>query len=237
MVRSAWSRISVEATVRHQQMTTVDKAARNSSVLINNAEAMNQLLSLISRTDDSAITFEVTRLFVNIARSLASCALPDRQEAFIRISNDTIISALVDMLRKGRQYPVVVNESIIALALLSTFGPRGTGRSDGIVTLISVSSILRDLQFLPSASASEETPSNRSGLEILCSIIAPNSNDESLSAEVQANALTLLDQLGKEECKEADNMRMNIRRNIETLQERGHLPSPGVSALLAAWYR
>lgn len=79
---------------------------------------MDQLLKLFSRSDDQAIKFEVTRVFVNIARSL-SVPPHNQGEAYHHLHDERIIATLTWMLRIGAEYPVLVNEAIIALALVA----------------------------------------------------------------------------------------------------------------------
>ena len=85
-----------------------------------------QLLDLISRSDDAAIRFETTRVFVNIVTSLASVSRDDLGKTLNRLVDESVISVFIRLLQDARQYPVLVNEAIIALSLLAAFGPSGT---------------------------------------------------------------------------------------------------------------
>ena len=102
--------------------TFTDVAATNSTRFIVDGHAPYQLLELFMRSDDRATKFEATRVFVNVTRSLSASRFP---ESFAETS-EKFVAAFTWMLVTGRQYPVLVNEAIIALALLATFGPSET---------------------------------------------------------------------------------------------------------------
>ncbi|ORX40511.1 armadillo-type protein [Kockovaella imperatae] len=74
------------------------------------------LLALMTRTDDQALRFEATRIYVNVIRSLS-------QQGEVAKVNDQVIGYLSEMIRLGHQLPVLINEGIIALTLISTFTP------------------------------------------------------------------------------------------------------------------
>lgn len=94
-------------------------SATNASVFINNTHAVAQLCDLLDRCEDPAIVFEGTRVFVNVARAGAAAKLDER-----------IIRHLVKMLVNGTEYPVLLGEAIIALALVAQFGSRETVRAE-----------------------------------------------------------------------------------------------------------
>lgn len=85
---------------------------------------------MISRTDDPAIKMESTRIFVNCIRTLAG---GDQSSALGPFATQRVVASLTEMLRTADQYPVLVNEALVALALLVTFG----GESAGEVVLVS----------------------------------------------------------------------------------------------------
>lgn len=96
--------------------------ATNSIAFIADPAAVDQLCALIERTDDPAIRFEGTRVFVNIARSAS--AYKDTMNC---LATPRIVGYLARMLYDGREYPVLLNEAIISLAIVVSFGPPGTG--------------------------------------------------------------------------------------------------------------
>jgi len=101
--------------------------AENAARFVNNEDAVAQLLALINRTTDQAIEFEGTRIFVNAIKSLASHNTLDiDRSCLIRLADPMIISCLSKMVKKAEKYPILVNDAIIGLTLLATFGPAGT---------------------------------------------------------------------------------------------------------------
>lgn len=95
------------------------------------------ILSLISRTNDVRLQCEATRLLVNIVRSLYSSrsitspvtpsalgglemGLAKAKARSIIESNEGVVEAISEIVRTGEKYPMLVNEGIVALTLLST---------------------------------------------------------------------------------------------------------------------
>ncbi|KAK6909070.1 hypothetical protein I203_103081 [Kwoniella mangroviensis CBS 8507] len=81
------------------------------------AQPLDPLLDLIKRAEDPALTFECTRLLVNIIKSLSLA-----KEPLNPVADQRIVDALVRMLVDGAQYMILQSESVIALTLLATFG-------------------------------------------------------------------------------------------------------------------
>ncbi|WVQ94852.1 hypothetical protein IAU59_001935 [Kwoniella sp. CBS 9459] len=99
-------------------------------------QSLDPILALMKRTDDPAIRFECTRIFVNIIKSLAAAPatdpdpdpVQDPHECQVSMADsahqlDRTVQPLVDMLRDAGEYPVLQQEAVIALALLATFSP------------------------------------------------------------------------------------------------------------------
>lgn len=95
------------------------------------------VLALIKRTNDVRLRCEATRLIVNLVRSLYSsrsitspitpAAVNGLELSIVKNKAKQIlehsaeaVDALNEMLRTGEKYPILVNESIVALTLLST---------------------------------------------------------------------------------------------------------------------
>ena len=116
-------------------------ANANGTILSSNGP-LDIVLDLIARTSDVRLKSEATRLLVNVirslysARSIASPVTPSalgglemgiaksRARAILEKSDKTA-EAISEMLRTGEKYPVLVNEAIVALTLLSTTEPGG----------------------------------------------------------------------------------------------------------------
>ncbi len=176
----------------------------------------------------------MTRIFVNIIRSLSSVPRDERGDTFTRLSDERIIASLTRMLRTGGQYPVLTNEPIIALALLATFGS-GTRELSEIRGLTSGVTILHSLSLPRSPTEKSDGPVPETGLRALCSIVAPDDEDESVTHEIQANAVTLLDQLGKEVGMEADDMRSIVVEATMGAQNAGRPMASGLMDMVEIW--
>ena len=103
-----------------------------------------QILNLIKRTDNVAVKSEGTRVIVNIIKTLwlgdnrstsSEITSPTvmsgnseeilekqqkRQTAIRTIIASDVVSVLTGLIARSRRHPVLVNEAIIALSLLST---------------------------------------------------------------------------------------------------------------------
>jgi hypothetical protein len=109
-------------------MFSSDKIARNSSEFVRHPKALDEVLALIKRTDDPNIGYEATRIFVNATKSLSG-ENSKYSDEIARLSQRDIISSIVDLLRRTARWPLLINDSIISLTLLATFGLQGTGTS------------------------------------------------------------------------------------------------------------
>lgn len=101
------------------------------------ASPLNDILSLIQRTNDVRLQCEATRLLINIVRSLYSSrsitspvtpsALDGLEMGLAKVraksvieSSEGVVEAISEIIRTGEKYPILVNEGIVALTLLST---------------------------------------------------------------------------------------------------------------------
>lgn len=99
--------------------------------------SLSGILSLISRTNDVRLQCEATRLLINIVRSLYSSrsitspvtpsalgglemGLAKGKARSIIEGSEGVVDAISEIVRTGEKYPILVNESIVALTLLST---------------------------------------------------------------------------------------------------------------------
>lgn len=104
---------------------------------MTSASPLSYILALIPRTNDVRLRSEATRLLANVIRSLyssRSVTSPITPSALggldlgiarakaretLEHSRETV-EAISEMLRTGEKYPILVNEAIVALTLLST---------------------------------------------------------------------------------------------------------------------
>jgi hypothetical protein len=107
------------------------------------SSGLKQILSLVKRSDAVPIKSEGTRVLVNVVKSLfstsanAGYAVPvslDQQEGEkqkLRESGVKAVltadaaSALAKMIGRSGKYPVLINEGLVALSLMSTQGAGG----------------------------------------------------------------------------------------------------------------
>lgn len=88
---------------------------------------LTQILALVRRSDTVAIKSEGTRVLVNVIKSLwSSDASSDatiqkrRQDAIQAVLVPASAEALASLVGRSMKYPLLVNEGVMALTLLST---------------------------------------------------------------------------------------------------------------------
>jgi hypothetical protein len=83
---------------------------------------LHQVLTLIKRSDSTAIKSEGTRVFVNVIRTLWHEDTADgekRRAAMRAVSSPPVALALAQLVGRSKRYPILINEGIVALTLLS----------------------------------------------------------------------------------------------------------------------
>lgn len=115
----------------------VSLQANGASGNISTSPSLNEVLSLISRTNDVRLQCEATRLLINIVRSLYSSrsitspvtpsalgglemGLAKAKARSVIENSKEVVEAISEIVRTGEKYPMLVNEGIVALTLLST---------------------------------------------------------------------------------------------------------------------
>nr|ODO04172.1 hypothetical protein L204_00527 [Cryptococcus depauperatus CBS 7855] len=86
----------------------------------------DDLLIFLERTDDPAIKYEGTRIFVNSVKNIPKDASPSERELF---KDGRIAALMVDMFVNACQYPLLRHEAILGLALLAMTGSIEIGES------------------------------------------------------------------------------------------------------------
>lgn len=87
---------------------------------------LTQILALVRRSDTIAIKSEGTRVLVNVVKSLWSSEVVDpiqqkmRQNAIKAVLVPASAEALASLIGRSMKYPLLVNEGVVALTLLST---------------------------------------------------------------------------------------------------------------------
>lgn len=108
------------------------------------ASYKDDLISLCKRTNDQAIKFEGTRVFVNAARNLPKGMDSQGVNA---LCDERIVKLLVDMMLNASQYPLLENEAVLGLAFLSMFSSAnalGTWPWDFMQTLLMSSPVVME---------------------------------------------------------------------------------------------
>jgi len=83
---------------------------------------LHQILSLVKRSDSTAVKSEGTRVFVNVIRTLWHEDTPDgekRKAAMGIVSTGPVALTLAQLVGRSKRYPILINEGIVALTLLS----------------------------------------------------------------------------------------------------------------------
>ena len=94
---------------------------------------LDQLLALIKRSDSVAVKSEGTRVLVNVIKSIWSTASSSasenpqqnvdeqkRQDAMEKLRTPECTEAIANLVTRSGKFPLLVNEGIVALSLLST---------------------------------------------------------------------------------------------------------------------
>lgn len=108
-----------------------DLAADNALKAVDTV--VDEIISLVQRTDDVAMRCEGTRVCVNAIRTLCSAAgqpggSARTADALKRLGSEDVVEALSQLVRTGGKYPILVNEGVVSLALLVAFGDGGVGK-------------------------------------------------------------------------------------------------------------
>jgi hypothetical protein len=85
--------------------------------------ALSQILALARRSDSVAVKSEGTRVLVNAIRTLWSSDANSgerRKQAMLALLIPATASALAQLVARSRKYPLLINEGVMALTLLST---------------------------------------------------------------------------------------------------------------------
>ncbi|KAK0210706.1 hypothetical protein DFS33DRAFT_1250370 [Desarmillaria ectypa] len=189
---------------------------------------LSQIVSLLKRSDTVAVKSEGTRVLVNVIKSLWAGDAPGlhspieddtaqqkqrkRQAAIQCVLTQECVSALASLVAHSAKYPLLVNEGVVALSLLST---QKTGRPL-VLTALSASFNLPSPPPTepPSASTSSNSdassptlttpstrgqllPTPRSAAEMLVAVLRNLDNPVNFPVEVRINVCSLLWQVGR----------------------------------------
>lgn len=159
---------------------------------------LHQILTLVERSDTTAVKSEGTRVFVNVIRTLwhEDTAVDERQRAaMLVLRSPPVAVALAQLVGRSKKYPILINEGIVALTLLSLESPNVV--LDAITTPlpqeVSGSSA-------PASAAESEigSPMNAPGRAVDLLAYLLKGRGANVPEEVRANACVLLGQVARE---------------------------------------
>lgn len=118
-----------------QMTTTSFSTVTNACTLVlspsdsSSPAGLTQIIALVRRSDTVAIKSEGTRVLVNVTKSLLSSATSSdsgekqsRQSAIEGVLTPASVEVLAALIGRSMKYPLLVNEGVVALTLLSTQG-------------------------------------------------------------------------------------------------------------------
>jgi hypothetical protein len=86
------------------------------------SSGLRQILALVKRSDKIVVKSEGTRVLVNAVRTLWSAVTPEsaeRRRAMDAVTTPASALALAQLIGRSKKYPVLINEAVVALTLLS----------------------------------------------------------------------------------------------------------------------
>lgn len=207
---------------------------------------LDLILDLAQRSDELTVQSEGTRVLVNVIKGLFALqqaglnglqsAAPDnakkpaapqeeplvdeekRKEAIARLLTLDTTEALTEMLARSGRYPILLNEAIVALTLLSTQPPA--------MPLV-LQSLLASLPYRitesgqavapPSGSTNGQALSSRGSSPLDMIVVILRNPNKFFPLGLIANACTLLGTLGKDSSEDAEKVKQATRAALEAL--------------------
>ncbi|KAG6376111.1 hypothetical protein JVT61DRAFT_2083 [Boletus reticuloceps] len=225
------------------------------------ATGLSQLLSLIKRSDTVAIKSEGTRVIVNLIKSLWSSdptieqlnaeenqtRQQKRERAMQALVTTPSVDALAALVGRSAKYPILINEAVVALSLLSTHrdGAQLVLRTlmaplpdeitpaapdSAAMSTIALTSSDTDSPIIVSPPARSRATPQRRTLDHLLNILRNGSSNDAPSlrqlesvsypVELRVNICAFLGQLGKRAAgEELETVKENARPILEDLSK------------------
>jgi len=221
------------------------------------ATGLSQLLALVKRSDTVAIKSEGTRVIVNLTKSLWSSdptieqrnaeenrtRQQNRERAIQALVTPPCIDALAALAGRSAKYPILINEAIVALSLLSTHRDGGQlvlrtlvaplpneislpAPGSAAMSTVASTSSETDSPIITSPPARSHAPPQRRTLDYLLNLLRNGSDDArqpelvSYPVELRINICALLGQLGKRTVgEELEVVKDNTRSILEDLSK------------------
>ncbi|KZT68996.1 hypothetical protein DAEQUDRAFT_727172 [Daedalea quercina L-15889] len=214
--------------------------------------ALDQILALVRRSDSIAVKSEGTRVLVNVIKSLwssesasdDSAKAQKRRVCMAGVANASCAASLAQLVGRSKKYPILINEGVVALSLLSTHANGGTLVLDALLNPLP-SEVIRPSQSQPvSAIPTEGSPiaGSHTAFDMLLSVLR---NPETMPAEVRSNVCALLGQLGRKNvvdesrAQDVARMKSSAKELLEGLvadpEENTQMVSASAKRALEAW--
>lgn len=219
--------------------------APNAVRFLSAPNGIEPLLALLKRTDDPAIALEGDRVLAAATRSLSdSSALAGADKAVVaeaesaraKLTAPEIVGALNRFLISGAKYPVLLNEALVALALQAALGDK-TEVASALLAKHHVKGASKDVherfeELDGSAIEAAEgqvdvevgDKNTTRGVDVVAAVIAPT--EAGPSGEIQANAVTLVAQLGSSEVNDV------IKAAVQAAKFQGNAVADTLAVLL-----
>jgi len=235
----------------------------------SHATGLEQLLELIRRSDTVAIKSEGTRVIVNIVKSLWASDVSEsqipieerqkkREQSIDALLTPKCAQAIAALIARSVKYPVLINEGIVALSLLSTHAKGGPLVVQSLVAILPA----ENNQALTSNAAANglittgndtdspltsapksRLPSAKRAIDQVVAVLRNNANDgastpqraalPSYPVEVRTNTCALLAQVSKTGSGEdLDKVKEVTRSVLEDLASKN--PGQGRESMLYA---
>jgi hypothetical protein len=94
----------------------------------SSATALQQIMNLVRRSDSVTVKSEGTRVLANVIKSLSGDPAhmdERRKKARSTLATPENASALAMLTGRSKKYPILVNEGVVALSIMSTQGSAG----------------------------------------------------------------------------------------------------------------
>ncbi|KDQ61324.1 hypothetical protein JAAARDRAFT_82449, partial [Jaapia argillacea MUCL 33604] len=194
----------------------------------NPSSGLDRIIALVQRTDAVTIKSEGTRVLVNVIKTLWSSdgsaggdeqRAKKRREAMQAVVNPSSAAALAQLAGRSRKYPLLVNEAVVALSLISMHASGGKVVLDAIMnTLPREAAAPTPKSSIPSISSpgSVSSPAVRHparALDMLVTVLKNLDTRYPFPPEVRANVCALLGQLGRKGVvKDEDNRAPDLQQ-------------------------
>lgn len=222
---------------------------------------LSQILGLVKRSENIPIRSEGTRVLVNVIKSLFSNAPPTspttvlpspvtpaasnheatiekqqkKEETIKALQNKDCTSALANLITRGARFPLLVNEGVVALSLLSMQAEGAPLVLDSLLSQIQVdappvpstveptlsgspssSSDLSSALVTPQSTTGPHGRSNqsRSALQMLASVLRNVDNPANYPVEVRVNVCSLLLQVSRKNAGEGLGQVKEVMRPV-----------------------